>query len=159
MGNSSSRSVLRTILVAGICVGLLDILDAFVFFGLYGAAPIRILEHIASGLLGRAAFSGGWSTAMLGLALHFFIAITIAAVYILAARKIPALRERFVLFGMLYGVAAYFVMNSVVVPLSRVVPRPHYALGPFLNGIFGHALLVGLPIAFFARRAERLLPQ
>jgi len=42
--------------------------------------PIRIFQS-ASGLLGRAAFSGGLRTAILGGALHYFIAFMIVVPY------------------------------------------------------------------------------
>jgi hypothetical protein len=45
-------------------------------------------------------------------------------------------------------------MNYGVLPRSAVGSAP-FSLGMFLNGIFGHALFVGLPIALFARRARR----
>lgn len=51
----------RALLVGTLAVGVLDILDAIVFFALRGAQPIRILQSIAAGLLGRAAFAGGAS--------------------------------------------------------------------------------------------------
>ena len=70
----------------GLTVGALDLLDAIVFFGLRnGVAPVRIPQSIAAGLVGRpAAVAGGLSTAALGVALHFFIATTIVAVFYLA---------------------------------------------------------------------------
>jgi len=46
----------------------------------------------------------------------------------------------------------FFFMNYGVLPLSAVASAP-FSLGMFLNGVFGHALLVGLPIALYARRA------
>ncbi len=70
-------------LVAGtLAVGILDILDAFIFFGLRGARPIGILQSIASGVLGRAAYQGGMRTAALGLLLHFVIAFGVVATYL-----------------------------------------------------------------------------
>ena len=44
----------RAILYGGLTVGTLDLIDAFVFFGLRsGATPIPILHSIAAGFLGR----------------------------------------------------------------------------------------------------------
>jgi hypothetical protein len=45
----------------------------------------------------------------------------------------------------------FFFMNYGVLPLSAVGSAP-FSLGMFLNGVFGHALFVGLPIALFAKR-------
>lgn len=136
---------------AGLLVGVLDISDAFIFYGLHGVPPIRILQGIASGLLGRAAFTQGGRSALLGLVLHFFIAFTAATVYLLASRGLP-LSRRPLLYGTLYGVAVYVVMNYIVLPLSNVVPKPHFSPVPFVNGVAALIFCVGIPVAFIARR-------
>jgi hypothetical protein len=51
-------STTRALLYGTLAVGIIDLADAFVFFGLRGARPIRILQSIASGLVGRAASAG-----------------------------------------------------------------------------------------------------
>lgn len=136
---------------AGLLVGVLDISDAFIFYGLHGVPPIRILQGIASGLLGRAAFTQGSRSALLGVVLHFFIAFTAATVYLLASRRLP-LSRRPLLYGTLYGVAVYVVMNYIVLPLSNVVPKPHFSPVPFVNGVAALIFCVGIPVAFIARR-------
>jgi hypothetical protein len=144
-----------TIVYGGLAVGVLDALDAVIFFGLRnGTSPIHIFQHIASGLLGRASFDGGLATAMLGLGLHFLIAFMIAAVYYRASLSIPMLIRQPVISGLIYGVVVYFVMSYIVVPLSAA-PQGRFSLAPFLNGVIGHALLVGLPVALFARRSAQ----
>jgi uncharacterized membrane protein YagU involved in acid resistance len=136
---------------AGLLVGVLDISDAFIFYGLHGVPPMRILQGIASGLLGRAAFTQGSRSALLGVVLHFFIAFTAATVYLLASRRLP-LSRRPLLYGTLYGVAVYVVMNYIVLPLSNVVPKPHFSPTPFVNGVAALIFCVGIPVAFIARR-------
>ena len=137
---------------------MLDLLDAFVFFGLRsGAQPMGILHSIAAGAIGRdAARAGGAQTAALGLLLHFAIAFIITATYVVASRVVPVLRKRWIICGLAFGVAAYFVMTFVVVPLSNAGPgRISFALPalPILvNGLVIHALGVGLPAAFFAKK-------
>ena len=59
----------RAILYGGVVVGTLDLLDALIFFGLRGTAPIRIFQSIAAGVLGRASYQGGLRSAALGIAL------------------------------------------------------------------------------------------
>jgi hypothetical protein len=145
----------RAILLGGLTVGVLDGLDAVIFFGLRnGAAPYRIFQAIAAGLLGKASFQGGMATAALGLLLHLCIATTIVAVFVLASRRLPALARRPFLWGPLYGVAAYLVMNLVVVPLSAATPA-HKALPVVINGVLIHIFGVGIPSALFARAAAR----
>jgi hypothetical protein len=81
----------RALLVGGLTVGVLDGLDALIFFGLRGVAPARVFQGIASGLLGRSAFAGGMATALLGILLHFFIAFAVVTLYHVAARRLPGL--------------------------------------------------------------------
>jgi hypothetical protein len=85
----SLRPAARAVLTGGLAAGALDIIAAWIVYGLRGVAPTRTLQSIASGILGVAAFQGGVATAAFGLALHFVIATTAAAVYSLASRGIP----------------------------------------------------------------------
>jgi uncharacterized membrane protein YagU involved in acid resistance len=144
-------TVPEAILWGGLVAGVLDATDGVVAFGLQGLNPIQVLQYIASGVLGKAAFSGGLATAGLGTLLHFFIAFTVAAVYVLASRKIVALKTQAIAFGLTFGALVYLVMTYTVLPNSAVEPSP-FSLALFLNGIIGHALFVGLPIALYARR-------
>jgi hypothetical protein len=91
----------------------LDTLDAFIVFGLRGMGPIRILQSIASGLLGASSYKGGPPTAALGLVLHFFIATSAAAVYFTASLMLPVLIQRAVPCGATLGIAVNFLMNAL----------------------------------------------
>lgn len=149
-------SPLEMILVAGILAGALDILDPIVFYWLRSRVlPIRILQSVSTGLLGRAAYTGGWGTASLGLLLHFMIATCWAAGFVLAARRWPVLRRVAVPAGLLYGGLIYVVMNFVVLPLSRFPKAPGAPPAAVLiNGVLAVVLLVGLPIALVTRHAD-----
>ena len=151
LDNSARIPASRALLYGTLAVGVLDLLDAFVFFGVRsGVQPIRILQSIAAGLLGRASFSGGWPTALAGLALHFFIAFVIVLVFLMASRRLPALRRHAVPAGLLYGIAVYLTMTFVVVPASAAgggVP----SLPVAINGVLIHMFGVGLPAALAAR--------
>jgi hypothetical protein len=142
----------KAVFYGGLAVGVLDAIDAFVFFGfIRGARMLSIFQAVAGGLLGReAAFQGGVPTFAFGLLLHFFIALAVALVYYLASRKLPELTRRPLLWGALYGVAVFFFMQKAVIPLSRLGPGK-MALPGLLNGVIGHALMVGIPAAVFAR--------
>jgi hypothetical protein len=148
---------LRLLAAGGLIVGLLDILDAFVFFGLRGVPLIAIPQSIASGLLGGSAYRGGVPTAGLGLLLHFGISFVIVAAYYVASRRLPPLARTPLVFGPLYGLVVYAVMNYVVVPLSAAVvgsgPKP---VPVIVNGLLIHMIGVGLPAAIFAARARQL---
>lgn len=144
----------QTIVYGGLLAGVLDALDAMIFNGLRGVSPGSVWRYVASGLLGREAFGGRLKTALLGLSLHFLIAFILAAIYYGASLALPVLLRRAATCGLLYGVAVYFVMNHIVTPLSAAPPLS-FALAALINGVAGHALLVGLPIALIARRSQR----
>jgi uncharacterized membrane protein YagU involved in acid resistance len=148
----------ETILPGGLVVGILDLLFAFTFYGLIlGAKPLRIFQSVAAGLLGRAAaYEGGVKTFVLGILLHFVVALCIAAVYYAACLIFPVLLRQAVISGLIYGMIAYLGMNYVVVPLSAIRRSPGPLRLPiFLTEIIGHAFLVGLPLALLARRSAK----
>jgi hypothetical protein len=139
------------ILWGGSLAGALDITAAFVTAGLRGIRPVRILQFIASGLLGPPAFQGGAGSAALGAVLHFFIAFSAATVFCLASRKLPWLTQRALVSGMLYGVAVYVIMYWVVTPLSAVRRGP-FTWEAAIIAVITHIVCVGLPIALTAQR-------
>jgi hypothetical protein len=139
----------------GLIAGTLDICAAFLTAWLRaGVSPIGLLQYVASGALGPPAFQGGIKTALIGLALHYLIATIWTVVFYLASRKLLFLIERPVQFGLLYGIAVYLFMTFVVVPLSRVTPRPATITGRTI-GILTIMFCVGLPIALIVRRFSR----
>lgn len=143
----------QTILIGGVVAGLLDATNGVVAYYLaFKMNPIQVLQYIASGYFGEASFHGGLLTAAAGMLFHFFIAFTVATIFYFASKLIPWLQQHFVVSGLAYGAAIYFAMNYLVLPLSAVAPSP-FSLGLFLNGVIGHALFVGLPIAWFASRS------
>ena len=135
----------RVILLGGALAGVLDILAAFAI-SWPRVSPVRVLQYIASGALGPAAFRGGAATAAAGLAFHFAIAFGAASVYVAASRRWPLLRSRPVACGIVYGVAVYAVMQLVVLPLSRVT-RGAPTWSSIVTMVAIHIVCVGLPIA------------
>jgi hypothetical protein len=142
---------LPAILVGGAISGALDITAAFVVYGLFGLKPIPLLQGIAAGLLGPRSFTGGLSTAALGLLCHFVIAFSATAVYFAASRRLSFLLRNPVASGVLYGIAVYFFMRWVVVPLSAAKSGP-FSLKMTAIGLIIHVICVGRPIAFAVRR-------
>ncbi|HET9410212.1 MAG TPA: hypothetical protein VFO39_23445 [Candidatus Sulfotelmatobacter sp.] len=140
------------ILWGGLTAGVLDATDGVIALGFKGMNPIQVLQYIASGALGADAFKGELSTAALGAFFHFLIAFVVAAVYYGASLNLTALYRKPAIWGPAYGAAVYLFMNYLVLPLSAV-PKSSFSLALFLNGILGHALFVGLPIAWFAHRS------
>jgi hypothetical protein len=140
-----------TIFSAGIAAGVLDITAAFVTWAPRGVRPAQILRGIASGLLGPKSFADGWQTAALGAVLHFAIAFSAAGVFYGASRKLTLMTRRPVLSGALYGVAVYFFMYWVVMPLSAYQKAP-FSVSATIIAIVTHIICVGLPISLIVRR-------
>lgn len=141
----------RAIAMAGLACGVLDITAALVVYGSMGLKPLRLLQGIAAGVLGPKSFQGGMATALLGLALHFVIAFGAAAVYFIASRNLRILVDQAALCGVLYGIAVYFFMNRIAVPLSGATKFP-FSLKMMVIGVVIHIFCVGLPIALSIRR-------
>ena len=139
-----------TIVAASLIAGILDITSAFVIAGLKGTGSIRMLQGIASGLLGPQSFEGGLATAGLGLAIHFLIAFTAASVFYAASRKFSFLTQHAVVSGLLYGIAVYVFMYWIVVPL--VFSTARHSISRDVTAVIVHMLLIGLPIALVVRR-------
>src|SRR5215472_3274961 len=146
----SHQGPLTAIFWGGLLAGVFDITQAFVGFGLLGAKPFRILQHIAGGVFGARSMQMGWTSALLGLIFHFTIAFTAAAVYYLASRVVRVMVEHAVLCGLLYGELVLF-MYFIVLPFSALGPA-HFSTATYITGPVGHTFLVGLPIALSVRR-------
>lgn len=148
--------VLTTILLGGFVAGTVDIGAAALIFW---ANPAVILRAVASGVLGRASFEGGVFSASLGMLLQWGMSFLIAAIFVLASRKLGWMTRRWLLAGLAYGVVVFVVMNYVVVPLSAANSAHSFefhAVKFFEN--LAAMLLFGLIISFFARRMRSVAP-
>jgi uncharacterized membrane protein YagU involved in acid resistance len=130
--------------------------DVFVAAALSRAAPGRVLQMIASGVLGEASYMGGRTSMAFGLGLQIAMSFVIALVYNIASSYVPEIRHGPLFFGALYGVVIFIVMNFVVVPLSRAHPKPHWDLktvGAMLIVMVLFAEVISFISAAFAKRA------
>ncbi len=143
-----SRQNLIAILYGGFIAGTPDIGAAALINWL---SPFVILQVVARGVLGKASYSGGAYSAALGMILQWAMSLLIAAIFVLAATRMPILRRRWMAAGLAYGIVVFFVMNYVVMPLSRVGSSPHFTISTFAMNMLA-MLLFGLIIAFFAQR-------
>jgi uncharacterized membrane protein YagU involved in acid resistance len=148
------RRRVRAIFWAGTICGVMDITAAFVTWGVQGVSPLRLLQAIASGLLGMESYRGGWQTGLLGGICHFFIAYSAAAVFYVASRRLKFLTERVILYGAMYGVFVYAFMNWIVIPLSRLHPLP-FSFVRMTIAVLTHIVCVGLPIALSVKHFSK----
>jgi hypothetical protein len=143
----------RTIALATLTAGALDILFAIVLTLLYGRDPAGMLRYVASGPFPQATDMGAAGSA-LGLLTHFTLMAIMAALFIIAARQWPSLLDKPIQSGIIYGLITYVAMNWIVVPLRFDTPLPPKALS-IATQLFAHIILVGIPIALIAARHLR----
>ncbi len=143
------KNALLAIGVGGGIAGVLDITQAIILFGK------KVPLVIAGGLLGKSAFHGGAAIYVLGIFLHFFIALSVAAIYYAASRRLTFLKEHPIVCGLFYGAAVDQVMTLVVLPLSALHAAGPYKLHDLLLGLIVHSVVIGLPISFSVRRFSK----
>lgn len=152
----SVKALRYTTFVGGGIAGALDIAYAIAFSLYRGSTAERLLQSVASGVLGKDAFDGGVSAAALGLLLHFLMSFLWAGGYGYASRAIPWLNRNAVLAGPLFGAFVFLAMNFVVLPLSAVPFSFKFSwLGTGTN-FLSHLFFFGLPIALAARKAAAI---
>ena len=153
----SSRAArgLGLVLAGGLIAGALDLTFALVFYGQHGAAPLRILQGIASGVLGRGSFQMGLASAALGAFFHFFISVCAAAIYYLVSLRFSFLTRRVAISGAIFGVLMFLAMHFIVVSLSAIKPSP-MKVGNVIGELCSHVFLFGMVIAYAVSRAKSL---
>jgi hypothetical protein len=155
----SGRSARRAILWGWLACGVLDITSAIVISIANHGSPFRMLQGIASAVLGPRSFDWGAATAAMGLAMHFLVALTATLVFYGLSRRIPWLYDHAVLAGILFGVFWLLVMYRGVIPLLAAL-RPLYIAGApkrppppiWPLPLLVHMTCVGLPISLSVRR-------
>jgi len=140
------RSAFTAIATGGLIAGTLDLTQACILFGW------NIPFSIAAGLLGPSAVHGGPGIYILGVFLHFFIALSATSIYYAASRKLTFLTEYPLICGLFFGAAVEEVMSLIVLPLSALHARGPYDLQDLIQGLAAHMIIFGLPVAYSIRR-------
>jgi len=139
--------LLRAGLLTGVTDGLFSSTLSVVF---YHSTVERLFQGVAGTLLGPAAFDGGARTAVVGVFMHFGVALTWSAVFLFVAarsewiRRVLATRYGVVKIAALYGPFVWGIMSLVVIPL--LVHRPPRIGVRWWVQLVGHIPFVGMPI-------------
>jgi hypothetical protein len=142
-------TLLLNIIWVGLLTGTLDALAALILNHKIGAAVI--FRFIASGVFGKAAFTGGSEMVISGVVFHFLIAyLFTTAYYLIYPFFKSSLKNKYVI-ALVYGAFAWLIMNLLVVPLSKIGMHPIKAMN-ILTGVAALIICIGLPIALSADR-------
>lgn len=132
--------------------GILDITAACIqAYVTRQTTPDVVLQYIASGLLGKVAFSGGVGVLLLGLLIHFIIVSACAIVFFLAYPAISFLKVSLFLNAFLIAIIAWTVTTRIIIPLSKIKPAP-FDLSRVLIAVAILYVCVGMPIAVMTKR-------
>jgi hypothetical protein len=131
-------------LLGGVVVDLFLILARVVPFpGVY--------QFIASNLVGPVAYTSG-SYIALGLVMHFLISIVFALAYSFAAARSKALLEHPTLWGAIFGLAVFVVMQVVLGAAHTAQPPTVQGI---VIGLISHIVFFGLPVAWYIARGYK----
>ncbi|AHF16987.1 hypothetical protein [Niabella soli] len=146
------KPLTRTIIKAGILAGTLDISAAFLhFYIVTGRNPLFVLQYIASGLAGKSAFESQAPMYLLGLLLHYCIAILFTLFFFFIYPKVGLLHKNKWITAVLYGSFVWCVMNLVIVPLSQIGTFPSKP-SSIATSLLILILCIGLPLSVAANR-------
>ena len=138
------------IVKAGLLVGTLDILSAFIFYySKTGKNPLAVLNYIASGIFGKEAFAGGGMMYVAGLLLHYLVAFLVTLFFFWLYPKIKPASKNKLLTGIFYGLFTWLVMNLLVVPMSKVAARPFNWQNAWINMVI-LIVCIGIPLSYLA---------
>ena len=153
---SAATSAFSAILIGGVVAGTVDIGAAAL---INHVSPVLLSHYIASGLLGKAALTMGAPAVYLGVILQWAMSVLIAAIYWSVTARMPRLRAKWWLGGLLAGFVIYLVMNFLVMPLSAAPVTLHQVIAHFTLAKGAENLVAmfvfGWIIAFSARYLGR----
>lgn len=151
----SSRAVSR-LLTAGTLCAVIDALWAMALAMNAGRPPLGVWAGVAAVALGPSLKLSGASALLTGLAVHTTVAFSWSALFLLIESRWTALQRALrsprglLLASAVYGPFVWIMMSTVLIPL-RTGNAPNIS-GRWVLQLCAHALFVGLPIVWGARR-------
>ena len=147
----NDRSTFPTVILAAFLAGLLDLVAAIIVYSVFlnKTTALKIMQSVASGVFGPAAYSGGITMAVYGIIFHFIISLVFTVFYFYIYPRVPFLRQERVISGVAYGIFIWLVMNLIVLPIAFSGLFPSHLLSALI-GIAIIVVSVGIPIALIA---------
>ncbi len=138
--NSQSRSLIVQAMIAGIIGGI--VVDTFLSISLH-VSPVALEAHNAATLAGPGA------SPVLGVIVHFFIAIVWAAIYAFVFNAIHKL-QNWILGTLVLGLVVNAVMNLLITMKTGA----QWGRG-FVTDLITNVVFYGLPVALYLARTVR----
>jgi hypothetical protein len=142
---------MMVVVVTALVAGSLDLGAALLFFVIRSKQNhAMLLRYIASAVFGPRAFSDGSRMVVAGICFHYVIALCWVGFYLAVYPWVRSWRTGLLLDAAVYGLFVWVIMNRVVLPLSRAVPRP-FSLSFLLINMLILVIAIGLPCTYAAR--------
>lgn len=147
--------LVRAWLLTAISDGLFASVLSVAFFH---STLARLWQGVASTLLGKAAFDGGTRTALIGLLMHFGVALGWSTVFLLlynssaVIRRVAASRYGVLKIASIYGPFIWLFMSLIVIPL--LLHRPTPITIRWWVQLIGHIPFVATPMVWAIARGE-----
>jgi magnesium-transporting ATPase (P-type) len=151
--NIFSPPIIKKVLFAGLVVGILDIIAAFIdaWFSFH-SKPDEVLNGIAGGAIGKENADGSFFMIVFGLLIHFFIVYSYTFFFYMLYPVIKKAIRSNIVTGILYGLFIWATMRFIILPnLSQVQFAPFKitkAFKPMLILIGA----IGIPLSLMMNR-------
>ena len=154
--NDASSTFAARLGRTGLTIGGIDALWAMVLTLAYGRTITALWQGVAAVPFGKSMLEGGMATAWLGFGVHFCVAFSWSAVFLIAHTQSAALRRLVstgagvALVSALYGPFIWCVMSLLVIP--SLTHNAAAITTRWVIQVCGHVVFVGLPIVWVGRR-------
>jgi hypothetical protein len=146
--SAQGKTNFKKIFLIGLLVGSFDCIAAFIDAWLSShTTPDRVLKYIASAALGNEALPGGLPVALLGLAFHFFIALSFTFLFYFAHPYLKRIFRYKLLIGFFYGLFVWSFMRFIVLPFTMLHLQPVLP-AKAIKAILILVVAMGLPLAY-----------
>lgn len=138
---------------------VLDWTWAVVLTLIYGRSIVRLWQGVASVPFGASMMTGGAPTMLLGIALHFCVALFWSTVFLALyttsswLRRATESRAGILTVALFYGPMIWIVMSMLVIP--TFLHRPATINVRWWIELAGHVVAVGTPIVWSIARPPR----
>lgn len=150
-GTTPTSDALSRLVRAGLLTGVTDgLFSSVLSVVFYHSTVARLFQGVASTLLGPPALTGGTSTAVVGVLMHFGVAFGWSAVFLFLVMRASWIKRLLgspyglVKVASLYGPFIWMVMSLAVIPL--LLHRPPAITIRWWIQLIGHIPFVAIPI-------------